>query len=122
MKQTMLTSGSLYNEVVLDAACSGSGSKSGSKSGSGSKLPTNINFAVDGSSKQLHASCSQPLNLGDVIYKDENEGSLILVGFKAMSGRTESACGKPTPANCISGIINSSISRAPRYAHDIFIP
>ena len=85
VKATTLTSNSNSNEVVLDAA---------SCFGSGSKLPTNIYLSVDGSSKYLHASCSQPLNVGDVVYKSK-KGSLILVGFQSVSGRTESACAKP---------------------------
>ena len=85
VKATTLTSNSNSNEVVLDAA---------SCFGSGSKLPTNLHLSVDGSSKYLHASCSQPLNVGDVVYK-HTKGSLILVGFQSVSGRTESACAKP---------------------------
>ena len=83
MKQTILTSDSDSNEVVLDAA---------SCLGSGSKLPTNIYFQVDGSATYLHASCSQALNMGDVLYTDKSKGFLMLVGFRAMSGRTDGAC------------------------------
>merc|ERR1712222_20648 len=85
-KETTLTSGSKSNEVVLDASCFGSDSK----------LPTNIYFRVDGATTYLHASCSQPLNVGDVVYEHRNKGSLILVGFRSVSGRTESECPKPT--------------------------
>ena len=87
-KQTTLTSGSKSNEVVLDASCFGSGSQ----------LPTNIHFKVDGATTYLHASCSQPLNVGDVVYEHRNKGSLILVGFRSVSGRTEGECPKPTHA------------------------
>ena len=86
VKETILTSGSNLNEVVLDASCFGSGSK----------LPTDIYFKVDGATTYLHASCSQPLNVGDVVYEHRSKGSLVLVGFRSVSGRTESACGKPT--------------------------
>ena len=69
VKPTTLTSGSKSNEVVLDAA---------SCFGSGSKLPTNILFQVDGATTSLHASCSQPLNVGYVLYTDTNKGFLVL--------------------------------------------
>ena len=55
VKRTTLTSDSNSNEVVLDTA---------SCFGSGNKLPTNINFKVNGATTSFHASCSQPLNLG----------------------------------------------------------
>ena len=87
VRNTRLTSNSDSDEVVLDAA---------SCFGSGNTLPTNLYFKVDGASGYLHASCSQPLNIGDVIYTAPNKGSLIVVGFQSLSGRTESACGKPT--------------------------
>merc|ERR1719174_1247112 len=92
VKATTLTSDSNSNEVVLDAA---------SCFGSGSKLPTDIYFEVDGSSTYLHASCSQALNLGDVLYADKNKGFLVLVGFRAMSGRTDGECngGRPQTKN-----------------------
>ena len=83
-REQTLTSGSKSNEVVLDATCFGSGSK----------IPTNIYFTVDGASAYLHASCSQPLNVGDVVYKHQSKGSLVLVGFRSVSGRTESDCPK----------------------------
>ena len=86
VKETTLTSGSKSNEVALDASCFDSGSK----------LPTNIYFKVDGATTYLHASCSQPLNVGDVVYKHQSKGSLILVGFRSVSGRTESDCPKGT--------------------------
>merc|ERR1712048_272112 len=57
---TKLTSNSDSDEVVLDAA---------SCFGYGNKLPTDLYFKVDGASGYLHASCSQPLNIGDVIYQ-----------------------------------------------------
>merc|ERR1712048_64890 len=79
---TKLTSNSDSNEVVLGCGAS--------------KLPTDLYFKVDGATGYLHASCSQPLNIGDVIYQVPNKGSLILVGFQSISGRTESACGRPT--------------------------
>merc|ERR1712174_168021 len=82
VKPTQLTSNSGSNEIVLDApACYGYEDK----------LPTNIDFDVDGSSQSLHASCSQPLNLKDVIYTN-SKGSLIVVDFESMSGRTEKDC------------------------------
>ena len=84
VKESKLTSNSDSNEVVLDAAAC---------FGSGSKLPTNIDLTVDGTRSTLHASCSQPLNLGDTIYKDSSKGFLILVGFRAESSRTHLACG-----------------------------
>merc|ERR1712187_360953 len=85
--QTTLTSNSNSNEVVLDSeACFGSRQK----------LPTNIYFTVDGKSESLHASCSQALNVGDVVYKHPSKGSLIVAGFTALSGRTDSACAKPS--------------------------
>merc|ERR1712048_77531 len=83
VQRTTLTSDSDSNEVTLDAV---------SCFGSGNKLPTNIYFQVDGATGYLHASCSHPLNLGDVVYQAGDKGSLVLVGFQAMSGRTESAC------------------------------
>ena len=83
VRETRLTSNSDSDEVVLDAA---------SCFGYGNQLPTDLYFKVDGSSGYLHASCSQPLNLGDVIFQDENKGFLILVGFRAMSGRTDGQC------------------------------
>jgi len=83
-----LTSNSNSNEEVLDASCSGSGYK----------LPTDIYFEVDGSATYFHASCSQPLNLGDALYEHPSKGSLILVGFESVSGRTEGACGPATQA------------------------
>ena len=84
VKSTQLTSNSAKNEVVLDAsACPGV---------SGYKLPTDVYITVDGSSKYLHASCSQSMLVDDVVYKNA-KGSLIIVGFKAMSGRTEHDCG-----------------------------
>ena len=91
VESTELTSESNSNEVILDAA---------SCFGSGYNLPTNIYFEVDGSRQCLHASCSQPLNLGDAIYKDENKGFLVLVGFQAMSGRTHNACRAPCKNQC----------------------
>ena len=91
VKPTQLTSNSGSNEIVLDApACYGYEDK----------LPTNIDFDVDGSSQSLHASCSQPLNLGDAIYTN-SKGSLIVVDFESMSGRTEKDCqahATPPPA------------------------
>jgi len=86
VKQTTLTSGSKSNEVVIDASCFDSGSK----------LPTNIYFKVDGATAYLHASCSQPLNVGDVVYKHPSKGSLVLVGFRSVSGRTETDCPSAT--------------------------
>ena len=91
--RTTLTSGTDSNEVVLDSS-SCSGYKS---SGYKSKLPTNIYFKVDGSSDYLHASCSQALNLGDVLYSDPSKGFLVLVGFRALSGRTDSECSGSRP-------------------------
>ena len=82
VKETKLTSNSNSNEIVLDAT---------SCYGSGEKLPTNIYFKVDGSSKYLHASCSQPLNMGQEVYSN-SKGSLIVSGFQSVSGRTERAC------------------------------
>ena len=70
------------NEVVLEASCFDYGEK----------LPTNIHYKVDGSDYYLHASCSQPLNVGDVVYNDPNKGSLIVVGFRSVTGRTEHNC------------------------------
>ena len=83
VKPTQLTSNSATNEVVLDASTC---------SGYSDKLSTNVQLTVDGSSKYLHASCSQPINTADVVYKNA-KGSLILVGFEATSGRTEHDCG-----------------------------
>ena len=91
VESTELTSEPNSSEVVLDAA---------SCFGSRYKLPTNIEFEVDGSRQSLHASCSQPLNLGDVVYKDETKGVLILAGFQAMSGRTHHACKGPSKSQC----------------------
>ena len=91
VKETTLTSGSKLNEVALDASCFNSGSKH-----SKNKLPTNIVFKVDGATTYLHASCSQPLNVGDVVYEHQSKGSLILVGFRSGSGRTERECPKGT--------------------------
>merc|ERR1719181_531204 len=99
-KQITLTSGSKSNEVALDATCFGSGSK----------LPTNIYFKVDGATTYLHASCSQPLNVGDVVYEHRSKGSLILVGFRSVSGRTESECPKPTQTCGPPSITSASLS------------
>ena len=91
VESTELTSEPNSNEVLLDAA---------SCFGSRYKLPTNIKFKVDGSRQSLHVSCSQPLNLGDVVYKDENKGVLILAGFQAMSGRSHHACKSASKNQC----------------------
>merc|ERR1712159_689737 len=47
-----------------------------------------------GSPRYLHASCSQPLHVGDEIYSD-SKGALIVSGFQSLSGRTDKACEKP---------------------------
>jgi len=51
-------------------------------------------FKVDGATAYLHASCSQPLNVGDVVFKHRTKGSLILVRFRSVSGRTDRDCPK----------------------------
>jgi len=48
--------------------------------------------------------------VGDVVYEHRNKGSLILVGFRSVSGRTASECPKPTQTCGPRSVTGASLS------------
>ena len=80
--EQILTSGSDSNEVMLEASCFDHETK----------LPTIIYFKVHGSENCLYASCSQPFNVDDVVCTEPSKGTLILLDFCPIKGRTTHTC------------------------------
>ena len=80
--EQILTSGSDSNKVMLEASCFGHETK----------LPTIIYFKVHGSENGLYASCSQPFNVDDVVCTEPSKGTLLLLDFCPIKGRTTHTC------------------------------